>query len=185
VKRNIYLFCLGLIALASSTCATDEGERVIVLPPEADRYERFINRVTRIVADRIEVRAINAYGRDVVPAVDPDTHTRKIESGHITVVNNDPGATRNPVRLSFRNLHLAGRQRIDVYFSDAPLERDDVAPVLVKVVATGVAQLVGDGVELVGDRVVVTNDDAKAFAEDGREIPPLKDESRRSAPADR
>jgi hypothetical protein len=166
MRRWLAASCILLLA-----CTSEPAERVVVLPPEADRYERFINRATHLSADRITVHTLTAYRKDMGLAVDPDLHTQAISDTRITLKNEAPAALNNPVRVSFRNLFLAGREQIEIVFSDAPLLEGEKEPRIVRIVAEGVAHLDGDGVELIGDRIVVENDDAKAFTAEGRPLP--------------
>ncbi|MBI4878428.1 MAG: hypothetical protein HY812_02040 [Planctomycetes bacterium] len=164
------LIACGLLGAAGCVSELDPGQ-VVVLPPEAYRSERFIEAECELSADRVVIEAVRAYRKDFAPIIDEDYHSKEITPDRITLVNLDSRFPQNPVTLSFRNMRVFGRERIEVVFSDAPLLKGEAEPLLLLLVGKGVAHFRGDGVDLTADRVVIRNDEVKGFMADGRPVP--------------
>ncbi len=115
----------ALLALAGCAgCVTEEDPgALVVLPPEAFRYERFIESPTELNADRVVIKAVRAYRRDLAPVIDERHHSKEMTPDRLRLVNLGSSSRRIPVRLSFRNMQIKARERIEVIFSDAPLLR--------------------------------------------------------------
>jgi hypothetical protein len=155
---------IALVAASLAGCITEvEGQPVVTLPKEAFRYERFIEAPTFLDADRVTIQALTAYRKDVGIATDRELHMRRETKDRIEVESKDPDSLGDPVKLSLRNMHVTARKSVTIIFSDLPLLRKDDPPVLVLVEAEGLVHFRGDGVDLHSDRVIVRNDEAKAF----------------------
>ncbi len=169
LARHALVAC-GLLGAAGCVTELDPGE-IVVLPAEAYRYERFIEAESELSADRVLIEAVCAYRKDFAPVVNEDYHSKEITPDRITLVNLDTRFPQNPVTLSFRNMRVLGRERIEVRFSDEPL-KDQAQPVLLLLEATGVAHFRGDGVDVTAERVVIRNDEVRGFMANGRPVPP-------------
>ena len=95
------------------------------------------------------------------------------EGDWIELENKDPDSPGDNLQLALRNLHVSARRSIVIVFSDLPLIRKEDPPVLVLVEAQGLVRFRSDGVELHADRVIVRNDEARAFTQDGRPSGPV------------
>lgn len=168
-SRVLSLTLLGGIGFAC--VASEDPGPVVVLPPEAYRYERFIEAPTRLTADRVLVEAVLAYRKDVAPVINEDYHTKEITPDRIRLVNLDTRFTQNPVSLAFRNMQIRARQSIEVRFSNVPLLTEQEEPPVILVEAFGVVSLKGAGADVIAEKVVIRNHEVKAFLGDGREIP--------------
>ncbi|MCC7169780.1 MAG: hypothetical protein IT459_04960 [Planctomycetes bacterium] len=144
-----------------------EDDSVVRLPPGSEAFERFINAPGQFTADRITVQALTAYRKDVVPITSPESHLRTVTPDRIELVNKTPEVPSDPVRLSFRQFHLAARESLTVIFSDVPLKHPERDPILL-IVGEGVAKLVSPTETLLAERVVIRNGEAKAFRADGQ-----------------
>jgi len=160
---------ISLAVLPACVSEEDVGP-VVILPPEAYRYERFIESPTELTADRVLVQAVTAYKRDVAPIVDESAHIKEITPNAVRLINRSSSNRHLPVSLSFRNLRIRARERIEVKFSDEPLEEAESPPILL-VIAEGVATFRGDGVSVTADRLVIRNDEIRAFLKSGQAIP--------------
>lgn len=156
-------------AIGLPACVTEpaEDESVVRLPPGSEEFERFINAPGQFTADRITVQALTAYRKDVVPITSPESHLRTVTPDRIELVNKTPEVPSDPVRLSFRQFHLAARESLTVIFSDVPLKHPERDPILL-IVGEGVAKLVSPTESLLAERVVIRNGEAKAFRADGQ-----------------
>ncbi len=164
IRSGAWVGVLLAVPLLAGACTTEvEGPPMITLPKEAYRYERFIEATTFLDADTVTIQALTSYRKDVGIATDRDLHLRRELKDRIEIENKDPDAPGNPIKVSLRNLHISARKSISIVFSDLPLIRKEPEPVLVLVEAEGLVHLRGDGVDLHSDRVIVRNDEAKAF----------------------
>jgi hypothetical protein len=174
VPRRAARGLLAAAALSLAACVTEvESPPVVSLPPEAHRFERFLEATSQITADRVTVQALTAYKKDIgIITTSGGYHLRREEPDRLSIVNQAPRHGSDPVRITFRNMRIDARERIDVVFSDLPLLelQDGEDPVLVLFAAEGLARFRGDGVDLLADRIVVRNDEARAFAKDGRAL---------------
>ncbi len=166
------LFCAT--ATVASGCVTEpaEEENVVVLPADARRFERFIDAPTLVRADRVIVEAVTHYRKDMAPIVDRDQHSKTVTPTRIELVNHSDPLTGRPVALSFRNLRIEARERIEVRLSDVTLLNDNPKPILIRVVGDGLAHVEGTGVDVIGERILIENDQVKAFNAEGRELSP-------------
>lgn len=161
-----------LLSVLFAGCVTVEDPGpVVVLPPESVRYERFIEAPSTLSADSVLVEAVTAYRKDMVPIINDDFHSKEVTRDRIRLVNLDARYGNQPVSLQFRNLRIQARERIEVVFSDQPLLRGDDEPSILIVIGKGVARLRGAGVDLVGEKIVIRNDQVQAFLADGRAVP--------------
>lgn len=161
-----------LVSLLAPSCVqeVDPGP-VVVLPEESIRYERFIQADTDLVADRVTIQAVTAYRKDVAPIVSEQLHTKHVTPDRIVLTSQDDRLRGQPVSVSFRNMRVRARERIEVVFSDVPLLTGSREGPLLLVVAEGIASFRGPGIDLVSDRIVIRNDEVKAFGPDGTERP--------------
>lgn len=168
----IGLACCALLALAGPGCVTEPAtdESIVRLPPGSEEFERYINAPGQFTADRITVQALTAYRKDVAPVTSPESHLRSVTPDRIELTNKTPGEPGDPVRLSFRELHLAARESLTVIFSDVPLRHPERDPILL-IVGEGVAKLVSPTGTLLAERVVIRNGEALAFRADGQPTP--------------
>lgn len=167
--RNLALvLCLGC-GIGMLSCVTEpaEDDSVVRLPPGSEAFERFINAPGQFTADRITVQALTAYRKDVVPITSPESHLRTVTPDRIELINKTPEVPSDPVRLSFRQFHLAARESLTVIFSDVPLKHPERDPILL-IVGEGVAKLVSPTETLLAERVVIRNGEAMAFRADGQ-----------------
>ncbi|MFH0946798.1 MAG: hypothetical protein V2A76_16510 [Planctomycetota bacterium] len=172
MTRRASLLLLLLSLGLSAGCITEEDVGpMVVLPPEAYRYERFIESPTELSADRVLIEAVRAYRRDLAPIIDEDFHTKEITPDRITLRNRGSQGGRNPVSVSFRNMRIQAREQIEVVFSDVPLLKEQEQPPILLMVANGVAHFRGDGLDVTADRIVLRNHEIKSYLKDGREIP--------------
>ncbi len=164
---------VGASLFSATGCVTEKAsdEQIVVLPKDAIRFERFINTPTTLRADRVIVEAVTHYRKDMAPIVDTDLHSKTVTPTRIELVNHSDPLRGRPVALSFRELRIEARERIEVRLSDVTLLNDNPNPILVRVVGDGLAHLEGvGGVDVIGERVLVENDHAKAFNAEGKEI---------------
>ncbi len=169
-KTSVFLLLGALHALSACVQEIDPGP-VVVLPEEAIRYERFIQADTDLVADRVTIQAVTAYRKDVAPIVNEHLHTKQITPTRIVLTSQDDRLRGQPVSVAFRNMRVRARERIEVVFSDVPLRGDSPDGPVLLVVAEGIASLKGGGVDLTSDRIVIRNDEVKAFGRDGQARP--------------
>lgn len=170
-RRALRLLLLPTLGLLAGCVTEEDPGLMVVLPPEAYRFERFIESPTELSADRIVVEAVRAYRKDLAPIIDEDFHTKEITPDRITLQNRSSSGGRHPVSVSFRSMRIRARDRIEVIFSDVPLLKDQEKPPILLMVANGVAHFKGDGLDVIADRIVLRNDEIKAYLKDGREIP--------------
>lgn len=158
---------LAIVLGPLGACVTEvEPEPTVVLPASV---VRFIEEPTTLEADRVMIQAARQFRGEVAPSVDRDEHVKTITPDRLRLENRGDSMLAPPVRLSFRNLQVEARQHIEVRFSDKSLLKEDVdEAVAVLIVADGVAHMEGPGYELTAPRIVVRNDEVKAFGEDGR-----------------
>lgn len=161
---------LALLTGSAACVQQREGAGPVVrLPPEAVRFERFLEGEGTLRADRVAVWLVRDYRRDVAPIVDEEAHVREITPDRIRLTA--AGAGRPPpVRLALRNLRIAARRSIDVRFSDRPLVESPDRPLLVHIVADGLAALDCAAGRLVGERIEIENDRATAYDAKGRRV---------------
>lgn len=167
IGRPALALAAAALALAGCITEVDPGPTV-VLPPEAVRFERFIDARGEFSADRVTIQAVTAYRREIAAITTEGYHTKRETPDRIELVNNQPDFKADPLRLAFRNLSVKARESIVVVFSDVPLLKQDPNPTLVLLEGEGLAHLKSSGVDLLADKVVVVNDDAKGFHADGR-----------------
>ena len=170
ILRLLRTLALALLAVLPACVTEEDVGPIVVLPPEAYRYERFIESPTELTADIVVVQAVRAYKRDVAPIVDEGAHIREITRDSLRLTNRSSRNSHSPVALSFRNLRIRARERIEVLFSDEPLKEAENPPILL-VVANGVANFRGDGVDVTADRIVIRNHEIRAFLKSGQAVP--------------
>jgi hypothetical protein len=163
------LFVCAITGMPNLGCVTEPAtdESIVQLPPGSEEFERFINAPGQFTADRITIQALTAYRKDVAPVTSPESHLRSVTPDRIELTNKTPEVPGDPVRLSFRQLHLAARESLTVIFSDVPLQHPERDPILL-IVGNGVAKLVSPTETLLADRVVIRNGEAQAFRSDGQ-----------------
>lgn len=169
-RKSVLLSVFGPVLLAACVQEIDTGPMVI-LPEESVRYERFIQADSDLMADRITIQAVTAYRKDVATIVNEQFHTKQITPTRITLTSRVDPLRGQPVSLSFRNMRVRAREKIEVVFSDVPLLGDSPDGPILLVVADGLASLRGGGVDAIADRLVIRNDQVKAFGADGNERP--------------
>ncbi len=169
-QAHALLLASALFAGAGCITVEDPGP-VVVLPPESVRFERFIEASSTLTADSVLIEAVTAYRKDMIPKANEDFHSKEVTRDRIRLVNLDARFANPPVSMQFRNLDIRARERIEVVFSDQPLLRGDDAPTVLTVIGKGVARLRGAGVDVIGERIVIRNDEVQAFLADGRPIP--------------
>lgn len=167
----------GALAAASAvvcaSCVTEPDPGVVVEVP-ADLI-RFIEDPTRLDADTVAIQTLRQFRGEIVPVSDRREHIKSITADRISLTNRSDFPAASPVSLSFRNLHVRARKRIEVRFSDLSLSQQDPRDaIIVLVVADGVAHMEGPGYELTAPRIVIRNGEARAFGEDGQpwDLPP-------------
>ncbi len=172
-KSSLPRLAAALVAcgLAGPACVTEiEGQKSVTLPKEAFRYERFIEAAGYLDADSVTIQVLTAYRKDCGIATTASNHLRRETTDRIELENKDPDSPGDNLQLALRNLHVSARRSIVVVFSDLPLIRNEDPPVLVLVEAQGLVRFKSDGVELHADRIIVRNDEARAFTLDGRPV---------------
>ena len=161
----------AFVALAFG-CTTERvaDGTIVQLPPGSEAFERYINSPGQLTADRIVVQTLTAYRGDVAPVTTPEAHTRSVTPDRIELKNKNQGGFADPVRLSFRSLHLAARDSLEVRFSDVPLEHLDRDPIVL-IIAEGVAKFDSVDTSLLAEKIVIRNGEALAFRADGQPMP--------------
>lgn len=162
--------CIGaFLLIACGACVSElQTDQTVVLPVGVDR---FIDEPTEISADEVLIEAVRQFRAEVAPVVDRDYHSKTVTPDRIHLVNLDPSVAFQPVSLTFRNMHVTARRQIDVRFSDKSLlEKGAEADVLL-LIANGVASLEGPGYDLTAPRIVIRNDQVRAYGEQGEAWP--------------
>lgn len=164
---------LALLLFGSPSCVTEVDPGPIIELPAS--VVRFIEEPTQIDADRILIEAARQFRGDIVPIVNRDEHLKVVTPDKIQLTNRGVPMVSPPVTLNFRDLLLRARERIEVRFSDKPLQVSDPADaVALLVIAEGIAHMEGPGYELTAQKIVIRNDEVRAFDENGESwaVPP-------------
>lgn len=165
VRRSLF----AAVLCANGCVAEVASDSAAVLPEDAAMAERFISADAEFAADEVIVELPLAYRQQVSTVTTPENHSSSVTPTRIELVNRGSAVPGDPVVLAVRNLRIEGRERIDVSFSDAALDRED-AP-LIRILGKGLARFQCRGLDVVGERVVIEDDRVRAFGKDGREFP--------------
>jgi len=167
-RRVGALMLLAAVVLPSCVTEIDPGP-IVELPVSV---VRFIDEPTLVEADKILVEAARQFRGEVVPIVNRDEHLKTVTPDKIQLINRGVPMISPPVTLNFRDMLLKAREQIEVRFSDKPLQVPDPADaVAVLVIADGIAHMEGAGYELTSHRIVIRNDEVRAFDENGEPWP--------------